>query len=247
MTEQEQRMIIYPAIDIRRGRVVRLLHGDPDRETVYGDDPADVARRWGEAGAEWLHVINLDGALGEAETVLSTLERVAAVGLPVQFGGGLRALDDARRALDAGATRVILGTLAVTQPDNARLAVEQLGADHVAVALDARGDRVATHGWQEVSTWTPVELGKVFAQMGVVHALYTDVTRDGDLTGVNVESTAALARETGLHVIASGGVATLDDVVRCREAEDIAGVVIGKALYSGVFTLQEALAAAEGG
>lgn len=239
-------MIVYPAIDVRSGRVVRLLYGDPSRETVYGDDPAAVAQRWKDAGAAWLHVVNLDGALGEANLALDTLSRVAAVGLPVQFGGGMRSLEDVRKALDAGAARVILGTMAVTQPDVAREAVEAFGAEQIAVALDARGDRVATHGWQQVSAWTPAELGKTFAQMGVLHALYTDVSRDGDLSGVNVETTADLARQTGLQVIASGGVATLDDIARCRDTGAIAGVVTGKALYSGAFTLEAALQAAKG-
>lgn len=237
-------MIVYPAIDIRHGRVVRLLHGDPDQETVYGDDPAAVAKRWKTAGAAWLHVVNLDGTLGEATLALDTLRAVAAVGLPVQFGGGLRSLDDARKALDAGAARVILGTVTVQQPDIAHAAVAEFGAEAVTVALDARGDRVATHGWQEVSAWTPAALGKLFAQMGVIHALYTDVSRDGDLSGVNVEATAQLARDTGLRVIASGGVASLDDVRRCRATGQIAGVVIGKALYAGAFTLEDALKAA---
>jgi phosphoribosylformimino-5-aminoimidazole carboxamide ribotide isomerase len=210
-------MIVYPAIDVRHGRVVRLLYGDPDRETVYGDDPAAMAQRWKMAGAVWLHVVNLDGTLGEATLALETLRALAGVGLPIQFGGGMRTLDDVQKALDA---------------------------EKIVVALDAKGDQVATHGWQQVSAWTPVELGKRFAAMGVIHALYTDVSRDGDLSGVNVAATASLARETGLRVIASGGVASLDDVRRCRETGVIAGVITGKALYSGAFTLEAALKAA---
>ncbi len=237
-------MIVYPAIDLRRGRVVRLVHGDPARETVHGDDPVAVAARWLDAGAQWLHVVNLDGALGEAVQALDALGSIAALGAPVQFGGGLRSLDDAARALEAGASRVILGTLAVREPEQVGEAVARFSADAVAVALDARGDRVATHGWQQVSAWTPADLGRRFAQMGVRHALFTDVSRDGDLSGVAVEATAALARETGLAVIASGGVAGLDDIRALQASGDIAGVVIGKALYSGVFTLDEALAAA---
>lgn len=237
-------MIVYPAIDIRRGRVVRLVHGDPARETVHGDDPIVVAVRWLDAGAPWLHVINLDGALGEAAQALDALRAIAALGAPVQFGGGLRSLDDAARALEAGAARVILGTLAVRAPEQAGEAVRRLGTDAVAVALDARGERVATHGWQQLSAWTPTDLGRRFAALGVRHALFTDVSRDGDLSGVAVEATAALARDTGLAVIASGGVASLDDLRALRAAGDIAGVVIGQALYSGVFTLPEALDAA---
>lgn len=238
-------MIVYPAIDLRRGRVVRLLHGDPAQETVHSDDPVATAQRWQAAGAEWLHVVNLDGALGESTLALDTLRAIAAVGLPVQFGGGLRSLEDVERALDAGAARAILGTLAVEQPDVADEAVRRFGPQAVAVALDARGDRVATHGWQQISAWTPVELGRRFAALGVVHALYTDVSRDGDLSGVNVAATARLARETGLSVIASGGVASLDDIRALRQTEVVAGVIVGKALYSGVLTLKDALLAAQ--
>jgi phosphoribosylformimino-5-aminoimidazole carboxamide ribotide isomerase len=238
-------MIIYPAIDLRHGRVVRLQYGDPARETVHSDDPLATAERWQAAGAAWLHVINLDGALGEATLALEALRALAGVGLPIQFGGGLRSLDDAQKALEAGAARVILGTLVVREPELAGAAVKRFGAEKVVVALDAKGDHVATHGWQQVSAWTPVELGKRFAALGVIHALHTDVSRDGDLSGVNVAATANLARETGLHVIASGGVASLDDVRHCRETGMIAGVITGKALYSGAFTLEDALKAAE--
>jgi phosphoribosylformimino-5-aminoimidazole carboxamide ribotide isomerase len=239
-------MIVYPAIDLRRGRVVRLVHGDPNRETVHSDNPVETAARWKTAGASWLHVVNLDGALGEATLALETLRALAGGGLPIQFGGGLRSLDDAQKALDAGAARVILGTMVVQNPALAAAAVARFGAEAVVVALDAKGDQVATHGWQQVSAWTPVDLGQRFAEMGVVHALYTDVSRDGDLSGVNVEATAKLARETGLSVIASGGVAALDDVRRCRETGVIAGVITGKALYSGAFTLEEALRIVQG-
>lgn len=234
-------MIVYPAIDLRYGRVVRLVYGDPARETVHSDDPAATAERWKAAGAEWLHVVNLDGALGEATLALDTLRALAGVGLPIQFGGGLRTLDDVQTVLNAGATRAILGTMAVKEPDLAGAAVERFGVERIAAALDAKDNQVATHGWQQVSTWTPVELGKRFASLGVRHALYTDVSRDGDLSGVNVEATAKLARETGLAVIASGGVASLDDVRVLRETGVIVGVIIGKALYSGAFTLEEAL------
>lgn len=239
-------MIVYPAIDIRQGRVVRLLYGDPNQETVYGDDPVAMAQRWQNAGAEWLHIVNLDGTLGDAEFALDTLRALAEVGLPIQFGGGLRTLDDAQQALDAGATRVILGTMVVKEPELAGAAVERFGAEAVVVALDAKGGQVATHGWQEVSTWTPTDLGQRFADMGVIHALYTDISRDGDLSGVNVAATADLARATGLSVIASGGVATLNDIKRLCATDAIAGVITGRALYSGAFTLEDALKTAKG-
>lgn len=235
-------MIVYPAIDLRGGQVVRLVQGDPSRQTVYSDDPAATAHQWAEAGASWLHVVNLDGTLGSATLNLDMLTKLSAVGLPIQFGGGLRSLDDVQRSIDAGATRVILGTIVVNQPELAGEAVERFGAEAIAVALDARDDQVATHGWQQVSDWTPVTLGQQFVQMGVHHALYTDISRDGELTGVNVESTANLAKQTGLSVIASGGVASLDDLRALKATRSgIAGVIIGKALYTGAIDLRDAL------
>jgi len=238
-------MIVYPAIDLREGRVVRLVQGDPSRQTVYDDDPVGTAQRWRDAGAAWLHVVNLDGALGEAGLALDTLKKLVRVGLPIQFGGGVRSLEDAQQALEAGAARVILGTLAVLHPALAGEAVQRFGPEVIAVALDARDGCVSTHGWQAQSSHTPASLGRELVEHGVRHALFTDIQRDGALQGVNVEASAALSRETGLQVIASGGVASLDDIQALKVARPpIAGVVIGKALYTGAFTLEEALAAA---
>ena len=237
-------MIVYPAIDLRRGKVVRLLYGDPNRETHFGDDPVATARRWVDEGARWLHVINLDGALiGKGAPNLAALqELLKAVEIPIQFGGGMRSMDHVQRALDMGVSRVILGTAAVSNLDFAVEALESYGAARVAFALDAREGRVATHGWQETSEWTPVDLGRELAKLGAVHALYTDISRDGDMTGVNVKATAELARQTGLSVIASGGVASLDDIIALRDCgADIAGVVIGKALYLEAFPLSHAI------
>lgn len=239
-------MIVYPAIDIRGGKVVRLKQGDPAQQTVHADDPVAVARRWAEAGAAWLHVVNLDGALGEAAGNLETLARMAELNLPIEFGGGLRSLDDAGQVLESGAARVILGTMIVKEPSLAGEAVRAFGAEAVAVALDARDGMVATHGWQQVSGWSAVELGKRLAGLGVKHALYTDISRDGELSGVNVPATATLARETGLAVIASGGVASLSDIVALRQAGNIAGVIIGKALYTGAVDLADAIRVAQG-
>jgi phosphoribosylformimino-5-aminoimidazole carboxamide ribotide isomerase len=238
-------MIVYPAIDLRRGRVVRLVYGDPSQETVYGDDPEVVANRWKTEGASWLHVVNLDGALGEENAVLETLQSLATVGLPIQFGGGLRSLDDAQRAIDAGATRVILGTLVIQQPQLVAEAIQRFGTESITIALDAKDGKVATHGWQRVSEWSPVELGKRFRSDGAKHILYTDISRDGDLSGVNVEATAQLAQATGLSVIASGGVASMDDIVALRKKGNIAGVITGKALYTGTLNLQDALKTAQ--
>jgi phosphoribosylformimino-5-aminoimidazole carboxamide ribotide isomerase len=238
-------MIIYPAIDIRGGRVVRLVEGDPDRQTVHGDNPLETARRWTSLGAHWLHVVNLDGALDAAATRLDALVGIAGLGVPIQFGGGLRTLDDVERALSGGVSRAILGTMAVRNPAIAGEAVALYGSNAVAVALDARDGRVAVRGWKEVSDWTPAALGKELAAMGVRHVLYTDIARDGGLGGVNIRATADLAEATGLEVIASGGVASLEDV-RALTGEGIAGVIIGKALYTGALDLAEALAIAGG-
>jgi phosphoribosylformimino-5-aminoimidazole carboxamide ribotide isomerase len=235
-------MIIYPAIDLRGGRVVRLIQGDPQQETVFSDDPVETAMRWKDAGAEWLHLVNLDGALGEGGLNLTMLARIVASGLNVQFGGGLRSLDDAQRALDQGATRVVLGTMLVRNPELAGEAVQRFGPEAIAVALDAKDGRVAVDGWQHQTAWTPVQLGQYFVNAGACHALYTDINRDGKLQGVNMQGVVNLTRETGLAVIASGGVSSLDDIRALAEADvPVAGVVIGKALYTRMFTLQDAL------
>ena len=237
-------MIIYPAIDLRGGRVVRLQQGDPNRQTTYSSDPLEVGRRWQSAGAAWLHVVNLDGAFQDENNTLAILEGLAGLGLAVQFGGGIRTLDDVARAIEAGASRVVLGTAIVQNPDLVNDFVARWGAERLTIALDAKGGRVATHGWQTESAWTPADLGRELARRGAVHALYTDVARDGELEGVNVEGTVALAEATGLQVIASGGVATLDDIRALLESGKVAGAITGKALYEGVFSLEDALALA---
>ena len=243
-------MIVYPAIDMRGGRCVRLRQGDFAAETVFADDPADAARRWVDEGAAWLHVVNLDGALGEVgadSPNLAALERILrVVPAPVQFGGGVRSLGDVARLLGLGVARVILGTVAVRQPEVVAEAVAQHGAERVAVGIDARDGRVTVQGWTEAAETTAPELAARMAALGVRHAIYTDVGRDGMLVGVNVEGTVGLARASGLQVIASGGVASLDDVraLRAREDEGIAGVIIGMALYRGAIRLPEALAVA---
>lgn len=240
-------MIIYPAIDLRGGKVVRLKEGDPDRQTVFSDDPLQTARTWIEQGAMWIHMVNLDGAFSAANDNLHILEEVTKLGVNVQFGGGLRSMDDIDRALSLGASRVVLGTLAVENPENVSLAVDRYGANAICVALDAREGKVATHGWTQLSDVTPVELGKLMAQRGVRHALYTDVQRDGSLIGVNIHATITLARETGLKVIASGGVSTADEINQLTRSKVVAGAIIGMALYEGKITLVEALMAARSG
>ncbi|MFP3896098.1 MAG: 1-(5-phosphoribosyl)-5-[(5-phosphoribosylamino)methylideneamino]imidazole-4-carboxamide isomerase [Anaerolineales bacterium] len=230
-------MIVYPAIDLREGRCVRLQQGNAQAETVFADDPTEAAHRWTEEGAEWLHVVNLDGALGGSGAAnLAALERImGAVDLPVQFGGGLRSLDDIGRLLDMGVARVILGTVAVREPQVVQQAVAAHGAQCVVVGIDARDGLVAIHGWVDTSDVQAVDLARRIKDVGVERVVYTDVQRDGMLTGVNVPATVELARASGLRVIASGGVSSLEDIraLKVYEEEGIEGVIIGMALYRG--------------
>jgi phosphoribosylformimino-5-aminoimidazole carboxamide ribotide isomerase len=251
-------LIIFPAIDLRAGRVVRLRQGDPAAQTVFGDDPVAVARSWQSAGAEWLHVVNLDGALrpqaaGDSfEDKLMdprwiNLQALAAIragtALPIEYGGGVRTVDDVAAALELGATRVILGTIAVEHPEIVARALERFGAEQIVVALDGRHGQVSTHGWQTDSGVGILEAARRLRGMGAEHALYTDVSRDGMLSGVNVEATAELARSTGLSVIASGGVASLADIreLASRAHDGVEGVVVGQAIYIGALDLAQAI------
>jgi phosphoribosylformimino-5-aminoimidazole carboxamide ribotide isomerase len=260
-------LIIFPAIDLRQGQVVRLRQGNPAAQTVFGDDPAAVARRWADQGAEWLHVVNLDGAFSgqgsgqglgqgsgsDADLSLNlNLRRLAeicaAVDLPIQFGGGIRMVDDIARALALGATRVVLGTVAVRQPEVVAQAVTRFGAERIVVGIDARDGMVATHGWLETSALDALTVARRMADLGVLRVVFTDIARDGTLTGVNVVATAALARASGLRIIASGGVASLDDIrdLASHAADGIEGVIVGQALYVGTVSLPEALSIGAG-
>ncbi|MDW8317883.1 MAG: 1-(5-phosphoribosyl)-5-[(5-phosphoribosylamino)methylideneamino]imidazole-4-carboxamide isomerase [Anaerolineae bacterium] len=245
-------MIVFPAIDLRRGRCVRLRQGDPAAETVFGDDPAAMAVHWVQQGARWLHVVNLDGALGDQGPDALNLRRLAeiraAVAVPIQFGGGLRTLADVETALALGAARVVLGTAAVQDPAFVGRAIAAFGPERIVVGLDARDGVVATHGWQQSSGLTAPDVARRLREQGVLRVLYTDIARDGTLTGVNAEATADLARRSGLRVIASGGVRDLEDIRRLLAVADagIEGVVVGQALYTGSLDLAEALAVAGG-
>jgi len=244
-----EELIIFPAIDLRGGRVVRLRQGDPAAETAYADDPTAVARRWAEAGAAWLHVVNLDGALqtDAAEINLRCLAAIRrAVDLPIQFGGGLRTLDEIELALEAGATRVVLGTAAVRQPALVAAAIDRCGVERIVVGIDARDGRVAVQGWQEVAEVDACDLARRMAEMGVVRIVYTDIRRDGMLSGVNVQVTTELAAAASVKVIASGGVRDLDDVraLKAHVGQGVEGVIIGQALYRGAIDLAAALAVA---
>jgi phosphoribosylformimino-5-aminoimidazole carboxamide ribotide isomerase len=233
--------VVYPAIDLRRGRVVRLMQGDPNQETKYADDPLSVAHRWQEAGAEWLHVVNLDGAFDErSQENQDALERILTTGLRVQFGGGVRDFTTLRRALNMGVSRVVVGTAAVENPALVEAALAAFGPERIAVAIDARRGRVRTHGWSQGTALTALELARQCAGRGVRWVVFTDVSRDGMGSGLNVAATAQLAQEAELHVIASGGVSSLEDVERAYRA-GLSGVIIGRALYEGRVNLQDAL------
>lgn len=271
-------MIIFPAIDLRSGRCVRLRQGDPQAETVFGEDPAAVARHWVQQGAQWLHVVNLDGALGATRSQLHSLHRPStiviqhpgreapesglqeldrdlpinlrrlreirqAVNIPIQFGGGLRTLEDIQLALELGAERVVLGTAAVENRGLVSEALARWGANRIAIGIDARDGKVATHGWQETSRVDAIDLGHQMHALGVQHVIFTDISRDGMLQGVNVEATSRFGDVTGLKVIASGGVAGIDDIeaLKGHEYYNIEGVVVGQAIYTGHLELRAAI------
>lgn len=236
-------MIVYPAIDIRQGRCVRLLKGRFDQETVYGEDPAAMARRWQEQGAAYLHVVDLDGArAGRPQNTAAVQAILAAVHIPVQLGGGLRSAADVQAALDMGVSRVVLGSVAVAQPTLVRELCGRYG-EKIAVAIDARDGQVAVDGWEANSGRDAVSLAVSLAAVGVRCFIYTDISRDGTLAGANVAATRRLAA-VGVPVIASGGVRDLADVRRLARA-GLAGVIIGRALYTGAVDLAQAIKTAQ--
>lgn len=238
-------MIVYPAIDLRGGKVVRLMEGDPNRQTIFSEDPIATAKNWVEQGAEWIHMVNLDGAFGNSNHNLDILKQVTYLNVNVQFGGGLRSLDDIETALSLGAKRVVIGTLAAKDPEKVSEAIEKFGTEQICVAMDAKNGFVTTEGWTENTTLTPVEFGRLMKKRGVEHALYTDVSRDGSMLGVNIHDTVALARNTELKVIASGGVSKMIEIAELTKSGVVAGVIIGMALYRDEIGLDEALLAAK--
>ena len=239
-------MILYPAIDLKGGQCVRLKHGEMDQATVYNPDPAAQARSFASAGFQWVHVVDLDGAFAGSPRNAEAVDAIiAAVDLPVQLGGGIRDLKTVEAWLSRGLKRVILGTAAVKNPELVREAAAKFPG-RVAVGIDARDGFVAVEGWAEVSRLPARQLAERFRDAGVAAIIFTDIGRDGVLTGVNVEATADLARGLGIPVIASGGLASVDDVhaLKAREGDGITGVIIGRALYDGRVDPAQALRAA---
>ncbi|MFV0246168.1 MAG: 1-(5-phosphoribosyl)-5-[(5-phosphoribosylamino)methylideneamino]imidazole-4-carboxamide isomerase [Qingshengfaniella sp.] len=237
-------MILFPAIDLKDGQCVRLLKGEMDKATVFGDDPAAQARSFVQAGCQWLHLVDLNGAFAGQPVNGAAVEAIlAAVNVPVQLGGGIRDMATIARWLDRGVHRVILGTVAVEQPELVEEAA-RTWPGRVAVGLDARNGRVATRGWAEETEHMVTDLGKRFEDAGIAAIIYTDIDRDGAMQGPNIGATAALARHVSVPVIASGGVSSLADLIALRDCgAPIAGAISGRALYDGALDLQEALAA----
>lgn len=236
-------MIVYPAIDLRNGKCVRLLQGEFDKESVYGENPVEMALKWQGAGGAYLHMVDLDGAKSGIGHNLEVVRQVcAALTIPVQLGGGIRTLENVEQALQAGVARVILGTAAVKNPDFVREALIKYGS-RIVIGIDAKDGYAAVEGWVETSTLRAVEFGKHMEALGAKTIIYTDIARDGMMTGPNLEAMAQMVQAVSIDVIASGGVSSLEDMKKLRET-GVSGVITGKALYLGAFTLEEAITAA---
>lgn len=238
-------MQIYPAIDLKQGQIVRLLHGDFEKMTVYALDPALQAQQFLDAGCQWVHVVDLDGALSGKSANRDAVGAILATGAQIQLGGGIRSIAAIEGWLDAGVRRVILGTAALKNPELVKQAAAAFPGQ-IVVGADARGGRIAAEGWIETSDVSVLDLVRQFEDCGVAGVVFTDIGRDGALTGVNVEATAALARAVSIPIIASGGVKNLDDIKACAALSHtgIEGVITGRAIYDGRLNLQDAIAAA---
>lgn len=236
-------MILYPAIDLKDGQAVRLVHGDMDQATVFNDDPAAQARSFVDAGCQWLHLVDLNGAFAGTPVNAAPVEAILSeCNVPAQLGGGIRDMATIEMWLAKGLQRVILGTVAVENPDLVRAAAKAFPG-HVAVGIDARGGKVATKGWATETDVDATDLARSFEDAGVAAIIYTDINRDGAMGGPNIPATQALAQAVDIPVIASGGVSSLDDLVALKNTGVIAGAISGRALYDGAIDLTAALAA----
>lgn len=240
-------MQLYPAIDLKGGQCVRLKQGAFKDITVYSDSPEKVAAYWEEQGATYLHLVDLDGALAGHSVNEAAIRAIGkAVSIPIEIGGGIRSQESIEAMLDAGISRVIIGTKAVKEPEFIRAMVCAFGPEHIVVGVDAKDGMVAIEGWEKVSTVSASELCGQMKGFGVEHIVYTDITRDGMLTGPNVAYTKKLTEDTGMDIIASGGMSSMEDLARLFEA-GVKGAIIGKALYEGRIGLKEAVLAFEQG
>ena len=241
-------MRIYPAIDIRGGKCVRLLKGDFEKETTFSDAPEEMAKKWEAMGAEYLHLVDLDGALAGMSKNLDTVKKIlTAVDIPCELGGGIRSMENIKEVLDTGVERVILGSVAVKNPALVKEACAKYG-ERIVVGIDAKDGMVAVDGWGVSSNVKVTELAKKMKAVGVKTIIYTDISRDGTLEGVNVEATARLAKESGVKIVASGGVRSEADIraLLPHEREGIEGVIVGKSIYMGTLDLAAALAISRG-
>ena len=237
-------MLVIPAIDLKNGSCVRLVQGRQTDVTVYDANPLEVAKQFASAGAQLIHVVDLDGAFKGGESPNRTIVKkiIEAVDVAIEFGGGIRTRDDVQELWDAGVARVVLGTVAVESPDLLRELIDSFG-EKICVGIDARNGQVTIHGWETETRIEAVDLAKSVVACGVQRIIYTDIARDGMLTGPNVEQTVAVARAANVHVTASGGVSSLDDVKRLRDAGEslLDSVIVGKALYEQKFKLEDAI------
>lgn len=235
---------IYPAIDLRGGKCVRLFQGDYAQETVYGDSPVDMAATFAEAGAEWIHMVDLDGAKAGSRVNDGVVIEAAKLPVNIQVGGGIRTREDIEYYLSNGVSRVIIGSLAIRNPELVVGFIEEFGAEQIVIGIDAKDGMAATEGWVETSGQSAADVASFFVSKGAKHFIYTDIATDGTLQGPNIEANKVLVESGHAEVIVSGGIGTLDDIKRVKQAADsspIAGVIIGKALYENRFTLEEAL------
>ncbi|MFW6011741.1 MAG: 1-(5-phosphoribosyl)-5-[(5-phosphoribosylamino)methylideneamino]imidazole-4-carboxamide isomerase [Desulfosalsimonas sp.] len=237
-------MIIIPAIDIKGGKCVRLFQGEMDRETVFSDDPASMARRWTDEGAELIHVVDLDGAVEKRPRNLEAIGRIVreAGPVPVQVGGGIRDIETVAMYMDMGADRVVIGSVAIYEPQMVKKACQRFPGK-IVVGIDAKNGKVAIEGWTRTTEMDAAELGKQFEDAGVAAINFTDIERDGMQTGPNIEATRDLARALNIPVVASGGVSGLDDIKRLAalEADGVTGIITGRALYEGALDLRSAI------
>jgi phosphoribosylformimino-5-aminoimidazole carboxamide ribotide isomerase len=240
-------MIIFPAIDLRGGHCVRLYKGDFSKEEIFSDHPGEMAKKWESMGAKYLHVVDLDGARGgKSENLPAIREILASVQIPIELGGGIRTMEQIDSILALGVRRVILGSAAVESPALVREAVEKYG-ERIVVGVDARDGVVAVKGWEESGGVEAVAFAKEMTALGVRTIIHTDISRDGTLSGVNVEASAELAKASGAEVVVSGGVSSIEDIkkVKMREKDGLVGVIAGKAIYTGALDLKAAIAFAE--